>query len=922
MSLSLSTGQPLNQVFLLQKILPYLGGLYDEINPSEIVRQTLERAVDKISEDELDTLMASIAANLVNHHPDYSVLGARLLMNRIYRQVGLPKCTFLENVERIYNHKVNGFKSTRVSQEVFTFIQENAEALEEIIDYQQDFQDYDYAAVMSFTKRGLETINGVIAETPSQMFLRVACGLNVYATRSEFELDIFERTNGFRPIPDRLKNMSNSQRLEEIAKYYQLLSKRLLSLPGPILMHAGSSKNQMASCFLVDVTDSLTEEEYPITGKVGGIMKALTQLAKQSQGGAGTAVAFHDIRGSQSQIRSSNGKSNGILPFMKMFDSTIGAVNQSGKRAGVCTIYLEPWHIDILDFLDAANHFTIEEKRCKNLFYALWMNDLFFERMLEQKGGAIWTLFDPAEVLRYLDKPLSNYYGSEFKEKYLYLESLKIGKEIPLMEIWNRVCELFQTAGVPYLVNKDQMNLKSNQQNMGVIKSSNVCTEIALVANENETGVCVLSSLCVSRYLDKNQEDGVDYKKIIEVSRIATRHLNNVIDLQYYPTPETRNSCLKSRAIGISLQGLADVFHQLKLEYVEEKAKQINSRIYEAIYFGCMLESMLLAKKEQPYSAFEGSPLSKGILQFDMWNVDQSSLFLSKKTFNEAAKDFGLESLFNEEGLPSLSNLNRSSDVDNSSNFNPEQNLWDWLRSQIMQHGVRNSEVTAQAPTAASSIRMGNNEMYEPYTRNVFVRQHIGGSVQVVNPHLVRELVELNLWNQEVFDAIIYKEGSVQGINQIPAEIQNRYKTIYEIDWKQMLDMMADRAIFLSQTGSYNHYTSYQESGPTAFTQKIIYAWRKKLKTLSYYMHTETASTAKKELGGNSFAIPTSPSKPGLNLTDPSSTELNLSDNLSSGFNKGFSSNPNNTENGLETMKVLADGSFCEMKEGCVECSS
>ncbi len=907
MPLTLSNGQALNQVYLLQKLLPHLENLGDQINPSEVVRQTLERATDRISEDELDNLMASIAANLVNHHPDYSVLGARILMSRIYRQVGLPEATFFDNVKRIYSNTVNGSKSNRVSQEVFEFIERNAESLEKVINYKQDFQDYDYAAVMSFTKRGLETINGIIAETPSQMFLRVACGLNVYVPRSDFELNTFETRNGFRPNATRLQNMTDQERLSEIEQYYNILSKRLLSLPGPILMHAGSKKNQMASCFLEDVTDSLTEEEYPVTGNVGGIMKALTQLAKQSQGGAGTAVAFHDIRGAGSQILSSNGKSNGILPFMKMFDATIGAVNQSGKRAGVCTIYLEPWHVDVLAFLDAANHFTIEEKRCKNLFYALWMNDVFFERMLEQKGNAKWTLFDPAEVLKYIEKPLSNYYGPEFKEKYLYLESLGIGKEIPLMEIWNRVCELFQTAGVPYLVNKDQMNLKSNQQNMGVIKSSNVCTEIALVANENETGVCVLSSLCVSRYLDPNQVDGVDYKKIIQVSRIATRHLNNVIDLQYYPTPETRNSCLKSRAIGISLQGLADLFHQLKLGYTSQEAKKINSRVYEAIYFGCMLESMLLAKKEGAYSAFKGSPLSKGILQFDMWEAGGDNLFLESLS----AEDIGLEETL-------VAEIN---EIDNS-------NLWSWLRSEIVKHGVRNSEVTAQAPTAASSIRMGNNEMYEPYTRNVYVRQHIGGSVQVVNPHLVKELIELNLWTQEIFDAIIYKEGSVQGINKIPAEIQERYQTVYEIDWKAMLDMMADRAIFLSQTGSYNHYTSYQESGPTAFTQKIIYAWKKKLKTLSYYMHTETASTAKKELGGNSVAIPTMDSNSSLNNSlsqtlEGNSAGINVS--IKTGLNSEFSSNlmdADNQNNGLEPSKILADGSVCEMKDGCIECSS
>jgi ribonucleoside-diphosphate reductase alpha chain len=797
--------EPVDFNKILIKVATMASGLHTSVDASLVAQKTIERMVDGISTEELDNLSAGIAASLANIHPDYSILGARIAMDRLHKNLDIKNVSFSQNTEKLFNHYINGIKSIRIGQHSFDFIQKYKEKFDAMIDYSRDLEGYDFAAVQSFFKRGLEQIDGKVAETPQQMYMRVAIGLNVWKPRSAREKQLFEEQTGVKLTPSHIEKMNDEERLVEIERYYNLLSARKISHSGPVLMHAGSEYNQMASCYLQYVEDALTGDEYHETGMVGGIMKAMTQLAKQSQGGGGNAITITDLRASGSPIRKTNGKSNGLLPFMKMFDATIGAINQSGKRAGTCAVYLEPWHADILDYLDAGNHFTIEEKRCKNIFYGLLMNDVFFERLMKDQGQAQWTLFDPGMVANHLEKPLSEYYGDEFKAKYEELEALGVGRTIPLMEIWTRCCNLWQTTGMPYILNKDEINKKSNQKNIGVVKQSNLCTEITLVSNPGETAVCVLGSVCISQFYNAKIEGKVDYDGIIETARLATRTLNNVIDLQYYPTPETRNSCLMRRAIGIGAQGLADLFHELRIGFTSDEAKAVNKKVYEAIYYGCLKESMELAKQDGSYTGFDGSPASKGKLQFDMWGVGESDLMMQKE--------------------------------------------WAQLKKDIQKYGLRNSEVTALAPTASSSIRMGNNEMHEPYTRNVYVRQTIAGSMQIVNKHLVQELVELDLWNQAICDAIIMQDGSVQGIDLIPQEIQDRYQTVYELDWMKLIDMMAERSPFVSQTSSYNHYTTYENSGPTAFTQKVIYAWKKGLKTISYYQHTEAASTGRKELG-------------------------------------------------------------------------
>ncbi|MGL4759017.1 MAG: ribonucleoside-diphosphate reductase subunit alpha [Patescibacteria group bacterium] len=780
---------------LLEKYTSDLSNIDKELIISKFNDSSVSLELDESNQ----RLLASICANLGLKDYQYQVLGGRLLMDIIYNGIGLPNITFSENLNKIYSHTINGQRTGRISTEVMNFVKKHEDRINKMWNGSADF-DLDYSAVQSFEKRGLERLKGKIIETPSFSFLRVAVGLNVFKDRSQAEKESFVEFLKA-PFPNPIMStLEDVQILENIEEYYTELRNRRISLPGPIILHAGSDLNQMASCYLQYSADSLTGDEYNVDGKIDGILKAVSQLSAQSKGGGGNAIAIHDIRGNGSLIKKTNGFSNGILPFMKMFDATIGAINQSGKRAGTCAVYLEPWHIDIIDYLNAGNHFTIEEKRCKNLFYGLFVNDLFFERMVNDQMNAKWTLFDPSEVSKHLEKPLSEYYGPEFKEKYEYLETLGIGKEMPLMEIWMKVLNLFQTTGNPYIVNKDAMNMKSNQQNIGSIKSSNLCTEIALVSNNEETAVCVLSSICVSRFVNDGQ---VDYEGIIKSARLATRNLNNVIDLQYYPTRETRNSCLARRAIGVGAQGLADVFAQLGIAFTSEKAMQINKKIYEAIYYGCIYESNLLAKQNnRSYTGFENSNLSKGVFQFDMWGTTE--LFLKDK--------------------------------------------WAELKESVKQHGVMNSEVTALAPTASSSIRMGNNEMHEPFTRNLYVRQTIAGSIQIVNKYLMKDLQDLGLWSDEIVNQILQQDGSIQSITSIPQEIRNRYETAYEIDWKKLIDMNADRSPFVSQSISFNHYTSFEDASPTAYTQKIVYAWKKGIKTLSYYMHTETASTAKKEM--------------------------------------------------------------------------
>jgi ribonucleoside-diphosphate reductase alpha subunit len=577
-------------------------------------------------------------------------------------------------------------------------------------------------------------------------------------------------------------------------------------------MHAGSKLNQMASCFTDVAGDSLADDNYFVDGKVGGIFRALTDLAVQSKGGAGTCISIQDIRSKGSKVKKSNGKSNGIIPFMKMFDSVIAGIDQSGKRAGVCTLSIEVWHADILEFLEVGRHGATEEIRCKNLFLALMCNDIFFERLydaISTQKSVMWTLVNPAVTKEELGYNLSDVYGEDFRRDYTRLESAGLGQAIDVLSLWSKVCEIIRQNGFPYILNKDTMNAKSNQQNLGTIKGSNICCEIALYHNEaTETGVCVLSSVCLGRFV--NTDKSIDYEGIIHTARLATRNLNSVSDIQFYPNSKTRNYCLMRRALGIGAQGLADLFAQLGYNFDSPEAKELNKKVYECIYYGCMLESMEISKLEGPYTGYEGSPVSKGILQYDMWGLSEKDLFLGDR--------------------------------------------WLELKKDIAKYGIRNSELTALAPTASSSTRMSNNEMHEPFSRNIYVKSTICGEVRIINPYLVADLGKH--WSQYLANQIILNRGSVQGISEIPAEIQAKYKNAYELDSKDLIDMMADRSPFVSQTASFNHFVYTDASLLQEFTRRVLYAWKKRLKTLSYYCHTGSKTTGSSDLAMNQETAP------------------------------------------------------------------
>lgn len=754
---------------------------FSKIEITNLLKEIESRIPATYTNQELIDLIATYtnSKSLMDHK--YSYLSSRIIMQNIHNTVEL---SFSKSIENQYNEIINGQASPRIDIKIMEFVISNADTLDKIIKIEQDYI-FDYSQLQSYLKSSLRyTQKGLLAETPQQMFLRVAVGL-------------FSQTN--KPL---------ESKLIEIQDYYNQLSELKISPQSPIIVHAGSKHNQMPSCYLQYCEDSMCGgDEYEETGIVNGILGAVVQMGQQGKAGGATGINISDVRSNGSFIKKTGGRSNGILPFMKIFDAAIGAINQGGRRAGVCALYIEPWHADILDFLGAGEHFTTEEKRCKNLFFALYTNDLFFERMLKDGKGAKWTLFDPATIREHLEgKSLSDFYGKEFEEAYVKLEALGIGKTVLLDDIWSKVCHLIKINGNPYIVHKDSINTKSNQQNQGTIKGSNVCCEVTLVSDKDNTGVCVLSSIALPKFINTETRE-FDFFAFMETVKLTTRSLNNVLDIQHYPTVQTRKSALNSRAIGIGIQGLADVFAMLELDFDSEQAKKVNKAIYETLYYASLVESCQLAKDYGTYSLYAGSPVSQGILQHDMWGIKDSDTFLGEE-------------------------------------------LWRDLRNAISQYGIRNSELTALMPTASSSIRMGNTEMHEPFTRNIFVRRYIGGESLVVNQHLVKSLIKLDLWNENLANKIIVNKGSIQDIDTIPDTIKSRFRTAYELPHKELTKMMADRSAFITQSASYNHYVNKEKLNQLEITSRVLFAWKKGLKTLSYYFHSEASATGKQEMGG------------------------------------------------------------------------
>lgn len=715
----------------------------EHVDPVRVAMKVIEGLYDGVTTLELDNLAAEIAATMTTRHPDYALLAARIAISNLHKST---KESFSETMRDLYEYvdPKTGHSASLISHEVWQIIEAHAQELDSAIVYDRDFL-LDFFGFKTLERSYLLKINDKIVERPQHMLMRVAVGIH----RED--------------IPAAIET-------------YNLLSERWFIHATPTLFNAATPKPQMSSCFLVCMKED----------SIDGIYDTLKTCAKISQSAGGIGLSIHNIRATGSYISGTNGTSNGIVPMLRVFNDTARYVDQGGgKRKGAFAIYLEPWHADIMEFLELKKNHGKEELRARDLFYALWIPDLFMQRV-EQDGE--WSLFCPNEA-----PGLSDCWGDTFEALYTrYEREGRARKILKARDVWTAILDAQIETGTPYMLYKDACNRKSNQQNLGTIKSSNLCTEIIEYTSPEEVAVCNLASLALPKYVINGQ---FDHQKLFEVTQVVTRNLNKIIDLNYYPVEEARRSNLRHRPIGIGVQGLADVFILLRMPFESAEARQLNRDIFETIYFAACTASMELARKEGPYSTFAGSPASQGKLQFDLWGVEPSS-------------------------------------------------RWNWaeLKAQIQRYGLRNSLLVAPMPTASTSQILGNNECFEPYTSNIYTRRVLSGEFIVVNKYLLRDLVDLGIWNETLKNKIIAANGSIQNIPEIPDHIKALYKTVWEIKQRTLIDMAADRGAFICQSQSLNLFLE----NPTyaKLTSMHFYAWKKGLKTGMYYLRTKAAADA------------------------------------------------------------------------------
>ena len=768
----------------IQKLSYGLSSLVDVI---EVTKKVIEGIYDGVTTSELDNLAAETAASLTTKHPDYALLASRIAVSNLHKNT---EKSFSGTMRRLYDYtdSATGRKMPLLADDVMEIIEANAELLDSSLIYDRDF-GFDYFGFKTLEKSYLLRIDGVIVERPQHMYMRVSIGIH-------------------------------KDDIENAIKTYNLMSERWFTHATPTLFNGGTPKPQMSSCFLLTMKDD----------SIDGIYDTLKQTAKISQSAGGIGLSIHNVRATGSYIGGTNGTSNGIIPMLRVFNDTARYVDQGGgKRKGAFAIYLEPWHADIIEFLDLRKNHGKEEMRARDLFYALWINDLFMRRV-ESNGD--WSLFCPNEA-----PGLGDTFGDEFEALYNRYEAEgRQRKVIKAQDLWFAILEAQIETGTPYMLYKDAANRKSNQQNLGTIKSSNLCTEILEYTSADEVAVCNLASLALPRFVNEGK---FDFDKLYEVTYQAARNLNRIIDNNYYPIEEAKRSNLRHRPIGLGVQGLADVFILLRLPFESDLAKMLNKNIFETIYFAAMTASKDMAIEQGAYETFAGSPLSKGQFQFDLWNVEPS-------------------------------------------------NRYDWnaLRAEVMKHGVRNSLLVAPMPTASTSQILGNNECFEPYTSNIYVRRVLSGEFIIVNKHLLKDLVQLGLWNDSMKNKIIAANGSIQNINEIPADIKALYKTVWEIKQRHLIDMAADRGAFICQSQSLNLFVD----NPTVakLTSMHFYSWKVGLKTGMYYLRTQAASQAVQ------FTVEKQGSRQ-MEPVVPKSGESN---------------------------DEIIEGQVCTMEEGCVTCSS
>ena len=755
----------------------------DFVDAMEIAQKVIAGIYDGISTWELDNLAAETAASLIPKHPDYSILASRIAVSRLHKTT---KKKFSETIQDLHSYidPETGLDAGLISDETYNVVMKFKDKLDSAVIHDRDF-NFEYFGFKTLEKSYLLKMLGRPAETPQHMYMRVAVGI----------------------WGDDIKNA---------IKTYELLSTHMMTHATPTLFNAGTKKPQLSSCFLL----TMSEDSIP------GIYKTLSDVALISQNAGGIGLAIHNIRATGSYIRGTNGKSNGIVPMLKVFNETARYVDQGGgKRKGSFAIYLEPWHDDVEDFLELRKNTGKEERRARDLFLALWIPDIFMERV--QEDGE-WPFFSPSEV-----PGLHELYGAKFNEKFLQAEQEgKARRTVKARDLWAKILDSQIETGTPYILFKDAANRKSNQQNLGTIKSSNLCTEIIEYTSKDETAVCNLASIPVNKFLRSTDNRTskisrgkceVDHELLYNVSYQTTLNLNKVIDVNYYPTPETLKSNMRHRPIGIGIQGLADLYAIMGIPFTCQEARKINEEIFETIYFASMTASMDLAKKHGAYETFEGSPLSEGKFQFNLWGFEDKDL----------------------------------------------SGRWDWakLRKDVMKNGARNSLLLAPMPTASTAQIMGNNEAFEPFTSNIYTRRTLSGEFIIVNKHLVKDLINLGLWNEDVKNMIIIQKGSVQNIAGIPEDIKEVYKTVWEIKQKDLIEMSAGRGKFICQSQSLNLFI--EGVNAAKLTAAHFHSWKLGLKTGMYYLRTKAAVDAIAGLGIDVGKYKQAPSAPEVKTPAP-----------------------------------------------------
>jgi len=771
------------EIVAFDKILARLKTLGQEagitgVNYTTLVIKIIDQLYDDIPTMKIDELTAQQCAMMAVQHPDYGTLASYIIISNAHKNI---PAGFYQAMRQLYEYRDSHDKHTPIiSKTVWDFLNEIIdtprngsapgpgpylvhEALEQMIAYPRDYL-IDYFGFKTLERSYLMRANGVIVERPQHMWMRVALGIHCQRkdTRTIYETLVF------------------------IQNTYDAMSQKYMTHATPTLFNAGTPRPQLSSCYLIAMEND----------SIDGIFDTLKDCAKISKHAGGIGLHIHNIRASGSHIRGTNGSSNGIVPMLRVFNNTARYIDQGGRRNGSFAVYLEPWHPDIEDFLEMKKNHGDEEMKGRDLFYALWVPDLFMERVRGGGSGAgadMWSYFCPDEC-----PGLADVYGDEFRELYeKYEREGRARKQVKARDLWLKILDSQMETGTPYILFKDAANKKSNQKNIGTIKSSNLCTEIMEYSDANETAVCNLASIALNRFVDEKTRT-FNIAELERVTALVVDNLNQIIDINYYPTTKTETSNLRHRPIGIGVQGLADVFMMMNLPFHSEEAKVLNREIFETIYYSALQASMTLAARNGAYETFDGSPASNGILQFDMWGVDPTA-----------------------DSYPAPKYRNKRYD-------------WTELKAKIQKYGLRNSLLLAPMPTASTSQILGNNECFEPITSNIYTRRTLAGEFIMVNRYLIRDLIALGLWNERVKTNIIANQGSVQYIDGLPDDLKLKYKTVWEMPMRHIIDMAADRGAFICQSQSMNLWV--EEPNYNILTSMLFYAWNKGLKTGVYYL--------------------------------------------------------------------------------------